>query len=234
MLPVAIIAGGLATRLRPATEKIPKALVDVAGQAFIIRQLRYLHGQGIARAVLCIGYRGEQIEAAVGDGAWLGLDVRYSQDGMPLLGTGGALRRALPLLGDAFFVIYGDSFLPIDFRRVAEAFVAGRKPALMTVLRNGDRWDRSNAHFEGGLVRAYDKHAPRSGMAYIDYGLSILSADVLARHADGEVFDLADVFHGLAATGDLAGFEVVERFYEIGSREGLAETEAYFRARNDG
>src|SRR6187431_438884 len=134
MLSVAILAGGLATRLRPITETIPKALVEVAGVPFIARQLDYLRAQGIPRAVLCVSYRGEQIEAAIGDGRDFGLEVRYSYDGPKLLGTGGALKRALPLLGERFFILYGDSFLPVDFGAVEAAFRASGKPALMTVL----------------------------------------------------------------------------------------------------
>ena len=115
-LPVAILAGGLATRLRPITEKIPKSLVDVAGEPFIVRQLDYLFRQRVRDVVLCIGYLGEMIEAVVGDGSRFGLRVSYSIDGPILLGTGGALRRAAPLLGEAFFVLYGDSYLPVDYR----------------------------------------------------------------------------------------------------------------------
>jgi len=180
MLPIAILAGGIATRLRPITEKIPKALVPVAGEPFIKRQLGYLRSQGIDRAVLCVGYLGDQIEAVVGDGRSLGMEVRYSFDGERLLGTGGALRRALPLLGEAFFVLYGDSFLPIDFGEVENAFHASGKPALMTVLRNGNRWDKSNVLFVGGNLEEYNKRAPRPEMEHIDYGLSVLSAGVLA------------------------------------------------------
>ena len=116
-LPVAILAGGLATRLRPVTEDTPKALLDVAGKPFVVRQLEYLRQQGIVRVVLCVGYLGEQIRAVVGDGSALGLEVLYSWDGPQLLGTGGALRHALSALGEQFMVLYGDSYLPIDFRR---------------------------------------------------------------------------------------------------------------------
>lgn len=229
MLPVAILAGGLATRLRPITETIPKALVEVAGEPFLARQLRYLRGQGIPRVVLCVSYRAEQIEAAVGDGREFGLEVHYSFDGPTLLGTGGALKRALPLLGDRFFVLWGDSFLPVEFRAVEETFKASGKPALMTVLRNANHWDRSNVRYEDGVVIEYNKRAPAPDMAYIDYGLSVLSASVLADYPGGEAFDLADVMHRLSLAGQLAGLEVFERFYEIGSHHGLAETEAYFR-----
>ena len=132
-LPVAILAGGLSTRLRPITENIPKALVDVAGKPFIARQLEYLRRQGITRVVLCLGHLGEQVEALVGDGAAFGLDVGYSWDGPRLLGTGGALKRALPLLGGQFFVFYGDSYLQIDFRAVERGFFASGKPGSSAV-----------------------------------------------------------------------------------------------------
>src|SRR5450755_2044106 len=167
MLPVAILTGGLATRLRPITERIPKALIEVAGRQFICRQLDYLRGQGITRVVLCTGYLGEQIEAVVGDGSAFSLDVCYSPDGPTLLGTGGALKRALALLGERFFVLYGDSFLPCDFLDVQQAFVNSGRPALMTVLLNGDRWDKSNLLFRDGQIIEYNKYAPRSEMKYI-------------------------------------------------------------------
>ncbi len=150
LLPVAILAGGLANRLRPITETIPKALVTVAGEPFLFHQLRYLKAQGVAHVVICTGYLGEQVEAAVGNGHAFGLKVEISPDGPVLLGTGGALKTAAPKLGDAFFVLYGDSFLPCDFGKVQSAFEASGKPALMTVLRNGDRWDKSNVVFVDG------------------------------------------------------------------------------------
>jgi N-acetyl-alpha-D-muramate 1-phosphate uridylyltransferase len=233
MLPVAILAGGLATRLRPITETIPKALVEVGGHPFIAWQLRYLRTQGIARVVLCVGYRGEQIAAVVGDGCRYGVQVEYVFDGPRLLGTGGALRRALPSLGTAFFILYGDSFLPIVFPAVEQAFVSSGKPALMTVLRNENLWDRSNVHFEGGRVVEYNKRVPRPDMAHIDYGLSVISAGTLMQHAEGEIFDLADIYHQLSLAGDLAGLEVRERFYEMGSPDGLAQTAAYLQTRRD-
>lgn len=228
-LPVAVLAGGLATRLRPITEKIPKALVDVAGQPFVVRQLDYLRQQGISRVVLCLSYLGEQVEAVVGDGSAFGLDVRYSWDGPRLLGTGGALRQALPLLGEQFFVFYGDSYLPIDFRAVERDFLASGKPALMTVLKNGDRWDKSNVLFRDGCIVEYNKRAPRPEMTHIDYGLGVMSASVLENALANEPFDLADIYHDLSVRGVLAGHEVFERFYEIGSHKGLDETIEYFR-----
>lgn len=229
MLPVAILAGGLSTRLRPVSDKIPKALVEVAGRSFICRQLDYLRIKDITRVVLCIGHLGEQIEAVVGDGRAFGLDVCYSPDGPTLLGTGGTLKRALPLLGDQFFVLYGDSFLPCDLHRVQQTFVGSGQPALMTVFHNGDRWDKSNVLFRDGRIVEYNKRSPRSDMKYIDCGLGILSADAFRAYPAGQPFDLADVYYDLSIAGQLVGHEVHERFYEIGSHEGLKEAELYFR-----
>ena len=232
-LPVAILAGGLATRLRPITQEIPKSLVDVAGKPFIVRQLDYLQQQGITHVVLCLGYLGEQVEAVVGDGSAFGLDVCYSWDGPQLLGTGGALKQALPLLGEQFFVYYGDSYLPIDFRVVEREFLAVDKPALMTVLKNDDQWDKSNVLFRDGHIAEYSKQTPLPEMAHIDYGLGVLSASVLANAPINEHFDLADIYHELSVRGLLAGHEVFERFYEIGSHKGLDETIEYFKEEDE-
>lgn len=229
MLPVCILAGGLATRLRPLTETIPKALVDVAGRPFIDWQLRYLARQGVTHVVICAGYLGEQIEAAVGDGTAWGLSVKFMFDGDKLLGTGGAVRRALPLLGDKFFILYGDSYLPVDFLAVQEDFFRQGQPALMTVLRNAGRWDRSNARLAGATL-AYDKENPGPGFDWIDYGLAVMSASVLAGLPAGEVVDLAQVYKELSQAGRLAGHEVFERFYEIGSPQGLQETISYLQS----
>lgn len=231
MLPVAILAGGLATRLRPITETIPKSLVEVAGRPFIFHQLDWLRGEGVRKAVLCVGHMGERIVEAVGNGTAFGLAVEYSFDGDRLLGTGGALKRALPFLGDAFFVLYGDSLLRCDFAAVQAAFERSGNPALMTVLRNEGRWDASNVIFEDGVLRRYDKRNPDPAMRYIDYGLSVVSAAAIAGYPEGEAFDLAEVFERLSARGALAGYEVSERFYEIGSRAGLQETDEYLRQR---
>ncbi len=229
MLPVCILAGGLATRLRPLTETIPKALVDVAGRPFIDWQLRYLAGQGVTEVVICAGYLGGQIEAAVGDGAAWGLSVKFMFDGDTLLGTGGAVRRALPLLGDNFFILYGDSYLPVDFLAVQEDFFRQGQPALMTVLRNAGRWDRSNARLTGATLE-YDKENPGPGFDWIDYGLAVMSSSVLAGLPAGQVVDLAKVYKDLSLAGRLAGHEVYERFYEIGSPQGLQETISYLQS----
>jgi NDP-sugar pyrophosphorylase family protein len=228
-LPVAILAGGVAMRLRPITETIPKSLVEVAGRPFVFHQLEWLRKEGAERVVLCIGYLGEKIRAALGDGTALGLAIEYSLDGERLLGTGGALRKAASKLGDQFFVLYGDSYLRCSLAAVERAFRTSGKPALMTVMKNDGRWDRSNVNLgEGGRV-SYDKRNPAPGMRHIDYGLSVIRAEVLARYGEDQVFDLADILADLSARNELAGLEVTDRFYEIGSPAGLKETEEFLR-----
>lgn len=228
--PVAILAGGLAKRLRPITETIPKALVSVAGEPFLRHQLRLLRSKGLHRFVLCVGYLGEMIEANFGDGAKDGVEIQYSYDGPHLLGTGGALRMAIPLLGEKFFVLYGDSYLPIDYCAIAETFERTGAPALMTVFENRNRWDNSNVVFEEGMVQMYDKNIHTPEMRYIDYGLSILRASLLLGWPPSATFDVADLYHALARDGKLAGYEVKERFYEIGSHAGLADLEKLLHA----
>ena len=230
-LPVAILAGGLATRLRPITEKIPKSLVDVAGEPFLAHQLRLLHSRGIRRAVLCVGHLGEMIEQDFGNGAAFGVDLKYSFDGPVLRGTGGALRLALPMLGEAFFVLYGDSYLPVDYAAVEAAWRTSGKDALMTVFQNEGAWDTSNVEFSSGRLLRYDKHDRTPAMRHIDYGLSIFNASVFGDHANGEKFDLSDVQRDLVAQGRMAGYEVSQRFYEVGSHSGLAELSALLSKR---
>jgi NDP-sugar pyrophosphorylase family protein len=229
-IPVAILAGGLATRLRPITEKIPKSLVLIAGKPFLAHQLKLLHARGIRRAVLCIGYLGEMIQHEFGDGAAFGVQLDYSFDGPKLLGTGGALKRALPLLGNEFFVLYGDSYLPVEYRPIAEFFRRGDKPGLMTVYRNEGRYDTSNVVFRDGEIAVYDKKSRLPEMRYIDYGLSLFKASVFESYSAGQPFDLAEVMGKLVREKQLAGYEVRERFYEMGSPAGLAELEAFLQA----
>src|SRR6266480_7770587 len=227
--PVAILAGGLAERLRPATNKTPKALLSVAGEPFLIHQLRLLHSQGLRRIVLCVGYLGEMIKAELGDGTSLDMQIAYSFDGRTLLGTGSALKRALPKLGEQFLVIYGDSYMPVDYSAIVEAFVRSKKPALMTVFKNEGRWDASNVWFEAGEIHRYDKKLRTAEMRHIDYGIAVLSPEVFASFPDDRAFDLADVYSDLVSEKQMAAYEVKQRFYEIGSREGLAELDSLLR-----
>ena len=231
-LTVAILAGGVATRLRPLTKRIPKALVDIAGKPFVEHQLELLRRHGLNRVVLCVGYLGKMVEAALGDGSRWDMDIKYVFDGKILLGTGGALRKALPLLGENFLVVYGDSYLDCDYAAVEKSFVASGKLGLMTVFRNADQWDRSNILFTKGRIVRYDKQHSTPDMQYIDYGLGALQSKVFDAYPPDTVIDLAAIYQDLLARDELAGFEVTQRFYEIGSPVGLDETRRYFLQRS--
>jgi MurNAc alpha-1-phosphate uridylyltransferase len=232
--PVAVLAGGVAKRLRPASLTIPKSLIPVAGRPFIDHQMELLRRQGARKVVICCGYLGKQLEDHVGDGVKYGLIVTYSYDGDPLLGTGGAIKKAVPQLGDTFMVLYGDSYLPIAFRPVAGAFRTSKADGLMTVFRNDGRWDTSNVEFTDGVIRRYDKINCAATMRHIDYGLSVFRGTVFNAWPADKPFDLAAVLQGLLAAGRLQGFEVNERFYEVGSPVGIEETERFIlRTKND-
>jgi NDP-sugar pyrophosphorylase family protein len=231
-IPVAILAGGLATRLRPITEKIPKSLVLVAGKPFLAHQLELLHARGIRHAVLCLGHLGEMIQRDFGDGSAFGVRLEYAFDGPKLLGTGGALKRALPLLGDEFFVLYGDSYLPVEYQPIAEFFRRSGKLGCMTVYRNEGRFDTSNVIFRDGEIAVYDKKTRRPEMRHIDYGLSLFKASGFASYAASQPFDLAEIMGKLVDDKQLAGYEVHERFYEIGSPAGLAELETLLKSKS--
>ncbi len=230
-LPVALLAGGMATRLRPITEKIPKLLVEVAGEPFFSHQLRLLRAAGLTKIVLCVGYLGQQIVDLYGDGAKWGVQIDYSFDGPKLLGTGGALIQALPKLGDAFYVLYGDSYLPVDYRAVGDFFLRSGQLGLMTVYENHGRYDTSNVEFAGGRLLRYDKKNKTPAMHHIDYGLGVFRAAAFDGFPRDAVVDLAAVQTQLCQQGQLAGYEIKERFYEIGSHEGLAELDTLLRPR---
>lgn len=225
-LPVALLAGGMATRLRPITEKIPKLLVEVAGEPFFSHQLRLLKAAGLTRIVLCVGYLGQQIVDLYGDGSKWGVKIEYAFDGPKLLGTGGALIAALPKLGDAFYVLYGDSYLPIDYLAVGDHFLRSGRQGLMTVYENRGRYDTSNVEFGGGEIIRYDKKNKTPAMHYIDYGLGVFRASAFDGLPRDAVVDLAEVQKALVARHQLVGYEIKQRFYEIGSHEGLNELDA--------
>jgi NDP-sugar pyrophosphorylase family protein len=226
--PVCILAGGLGTRLGRHVREVPKPLLDVAGEPFLLHQLRLLAAHGANEVVLCVGYRGELIESRIG-GERFGIRIRYSFDGPGLDGTLGALRRARPLLGERFLVLYGDTYLRIDYGALARAWSASGLPAVMAVLRNEGRWEASNAVYRDGMVVGYDKHTPRLGMKWIDYGLGGLESTVLDRVPSFER-DLAELYRRLARAGELLGVEAHERFYEIGTPAALRETDAFLRS----
>ncbi len=227
MLPVVILAGGLATRLRPITEKIPKALVEINGEPFLAHQLRLLQKNGVRRVVMSVAYKGEMIQEFAGDGTGCGLHIDYVFDGPTYLGTGGAIRNALPHLGESFLTLYGDSYLPCDFGGVQAAFLASGRQALMTVYQNDGLFDTSNVEFDGGAILRYDKRERTTAMRHIDYGLGVFQAAAFTPYPAGEPLDLATVFQDVLRVGQLAAYEVAERFYEIGTPEGIRETEEY-------
>jgi MurNAc alpha-1-phosphate uridylyltransferase len=227
-LPIAILAGGLATRMKTYTETVPKSLLDINGKPFLARQLECLALRGARTVVLCIGHLGGLIRDRIGDGASFGLEVRYSDEGGTLLGTGGALAKALPLLGEKFLVLYGDSLLEIDYEAVERAFLEGGRRGLMTVYRNEGKFDASNVRFAEGRILMYDKTRRDPGMLHIDYGLGGLSEAAFHDVRPGARVDLATIYQNLLAVDQLAGHEVFQRFYEIGSPEGLADTRRHF------
>jgi NDP-sugar pyrophosphorylase family protein len=225
--PVCILAGGLGTRLGERARRIPKPLIDVAGEPFLMHQLRLLAEDGVSEVVLCVGHRGELIKSCIGSERF-GIRVRYSFDAPGLDGTLGAVRRARSLLGERFLILYGDAYLRIGYGAVARAWSESGMPAVMTVLRNDGRWDASNAIYRDGLVVAYDKHAPSSEMSWIDYGLGGIVSAALDRIPESER-DLAALYKALAQANELLGFEASERFYEIGTPAALAEADTFLR-----
>ena len=227
---VAILAGGLATRLLPMTETIPKSLLEVNGEPFAAHQLRLLQANGIRHVVFCVGHLGRQVQSAIGNGSAWGLQIDYSFDGPALLGTAGAVRNALPKLGEAFFVMYGDSYLPCDYAAVARNFESAGALGMMTVFCNEGKWDTSNVELEAGRILAYSKTNRTSRMRYIDYGLGVFRAEAFRNLPAGQACDLTELYMDLLQRKQLAAFEVSERFYEIGSPEGLQETGEFLAA----
>jgi NDP-sugar pyrophosphorylase family protein len=223
MLPMAILAGGLGSRLRPLTNDLPKCLVEINGEPFLAHQLRLLRSRGVSHVVLCLGYRGDMVREFLGNGQRFGLTVDYSFDGSSLRGTAGSVCHAIPMLGEAFFVLYGDSYLTCDYAAVESAFRASGKPALMTVFRNVGRWDASNVEFEGDRILAYDKTVRTDRMRHIDYGLGLFHSRVFQEPASETISDLAALYQTLLARDELAAFEVRERFFEIGSFQGVQD-----------
>jgi N-acetyl-alpha-D-muramate 1-phosphate uridylyltransferase len=224
---IVILSGGLATRLKPVSEKIAKSMIEISGKPFILHQIDLLKRNGINNVVICAGYCGKQIEDYIGDGANFGLSVKYSYDGDKLLGTGGAIKKALPLLTESFYVMYGDSYLNIEYKPIFEYFSLQQKAGLMTVFKNENQFDKSNIIFENGKILLYDKDSYTHDMKYIDYGLGILKKEAFQSFNTLDTFDLSQVYKKLVSDSNLLGYEVHSRFYEIGSFEGIRETEKY-------
>ncbi len=231
MYPIAVLCGGLGTRMFPTTETIPKALIPVLGQPFIGHLLRLLAANGFTDAVLCVGYLGEMIERYVGNGSRFGLDVRYSYDGPALIGTAGAIRRAVEKLGGRFFTIYGDAYLPCDYGAIQQTFDNATADGLMTIYHNRATGVPSNVMVTDGVIKAYEKGTADPRFEYIDYGVQVFRSSAFDGVRQEKRTDLAIVIERLIAAGSLAAFEVLQRFHEIGSPEGLAEITAYLKER---
>ena len=223
VFPVVVLAGGLATRLRPITETIPKCLVEINGVPFIDIQLRQLASQGVTRVIVLIGYLGEMVLEYVGDGSRYGLEVVFVPDGPRLLGTAGALRAALNHLPETFFVLYGDSYLRCSYQAIQELYLESGRSVLMTHFRNNRQWDTSNVRFVDGTVEAYSKRSVTPDMNHIDYGLMVFKRDIIEAVPAGQEYDLATVLEERVHSQAVVGFEVLDRFYEIGSHDGLRD-----------
>jgi MurNAc alpha-1-phosphate uridylyltransferase len=227
MLPLAILAGGYATRLGLLTKDSPKCLIEINGKSFAEWQLNLLVAKGYSDFVFCISYKSEMVQNFLGDGSRWGARIRYSKDGETQLGTGGAIQKALPLLGDAFGVIYGDSYLPIDYLGVELEFLSSKCQGMMTVYKNQNQFDTSNVEYIDGKLLNYEKGKNYREMQHIDYGLTYFQKEAFLSRTNERSFDLSSICHQLAQEGQLEGFEVFERFYEIGSLKGIEEFSDY-------
>jgi NDP-sugar pyrophosphorylase family protein len=225
---VAIIAGGLATRLGELTKSRPKSLVEVNNKPFLAYQLEILKAQGIVDVVLCLGHLGEQIRDVFGNGSKYGVHISYSLENRPL-GTAGALKHASPLLAGNFVVMYGDSYLFLDLQKVYAYFLSQNKLGLVTALRNHNSYDESNMVIGNGMALKYSKFEKSGDMVYIDYGASIFNRKVLQLVPENQPYSLEDLFVRLIKMEQLLAFEVKDRFYEIGSKKGLQDFEGYIK-----
>ena len=227
---VVILAGGMATRLGELTKNRPKSLVAIQGKPFLAYQLELLKDHEISDIVLCIGHLGGQIRKAFGDGSNYGVHLTYSLEDEPL-GTAGALKNAAPYLNDTFLVIYGDSYLLLDFVKIYAYFLTQQKLSLDTVFRNNDAFDASNIVIRDNMVEVYSKSEKTPDMVYIDCGAVIFHKEVLQLIPEDHFYSLEELFLRLIEKEQLLAFEVKERFYEIGSPQGLKDFEAFIQRR---
>ena len=228
MFPVVILSGGLGTRIKSKTKNHPKALLDIEGKPFIVRQLEYLSSQNIKKVIICAGYLGDQIQKVIGNGDAYNINVEYSFDGEVLLGTGGSIKKALYKLDEIFFILYGDSYLPISFKKVQDFFLKRNTSALMTIYKNESKFDKSNVYFKNKTI-IYNKDNPTAEMKYIDYGLNLVNKKIFNKFMNNDIFDLSEVFTYLSENSMLNVMEIYDRFYEVGSEKGLINTIDYFK-----
>jgi N-acetyl-alpha-D-muramate 1-phosphate uridylyltransferase len=229
MLPLAILAGGYATRLGLLTAETPKCLIEINGRPFVDWQLDLLMEHGYSDFIFCVSYKSDSVQEYLGDGSNRGARIQYSLDGDTQLGTGGAIQKALPKLGEIFGVIYGDSYLPTNYAAAERCFLNSKSHALMTVYENKNQFDASNVEFIDGKLINYEKGSKDRQMHHIDYGITFFREAAFRAWVDYATFDLSEVCHQLATRGQLLGLEVFERFYEIGSLQGIGEFSQYLK-----
>ncbi len=232
--PILILCGGMATRLYPLTHEIPKAMIPVAGEPFVSYQLRRLYEAGFRNVILCVGHLSDKILSFVGNGERFGLSVHYSFDGPSKKGTGGAILQAISnsllQVHDLFFVTYGDTLLTLSYKAMVEDLLKHSDArSSMAILRNQNTWDQSNASFDGTYVTHYEKGKVDRDLQYIDYGVSLFYKDDFMQLAPRESFDLSEVMIPLVRLKKMVGYEVFQRFYEIGTLQGMNETENFLK-----
>ncbi len=224
-----IMAGGLGTRLGRLTARRPKSLVNIHGRPFLEYQIRLLREGGVHKVLLCVGHLGEQIKERFGTGRRLGVQIQYSEEGEDLLGTGGALKRAEPLLDERFFILWGDSYLLLDYRKIWSAFLRAHGLGMMVVYKNANERIPSNVAVRDGRVALYDKWKTQPSMLYIDNGLSAWNKEILGMIPAGKPLEIGRLFRRLSRRGEVAAYETEQRFYEIGSVSGLLELRRLLR-----
>ena len=225
---IVILAGGKATRMYPMSKTIPKSMIEINGKPFLEHQIDLLKKNQITQIVLCVGNLSKKIIDYFGDGKKFGVSIKYSiEEDDNLFGTGGALKNAQSLLNDEFFVMYGDSYLPINFRNIDNYFQKSKKIGLMTVYKNENKFDKSNISTQGDIVSAYDKTGKNQDLKFIDYGLLVFKKKILDFIPSNQQVDLEIPLKQLIKEKSLGFFEVKERFYEIGSLSGIKDFENY-------
>jgi len=227
---VVVLAGGLATRLGGLTDRSPKSMVEIEGHPFIAYQLSMLKRFGVNKVLLCVGHMGNQIQEFVGDGNQFGLEVSYSDEGRHLLGTAGALKNAEPLLESEFALVYGDSYFTLPIATIWDKFLKSKSPAMMVVLKNKGKYGPSNCEVKSGFVTKYAKGSKTESFEYIDFGLVCLKRSLLSSIPAGTPTDMSIIFCSLVGKEKLLAYEVFQRFYEVGSVEGIAEFAEYVKA----
>jgi NDP-sugar pyrophosphorylase family protein len=225
-----ILAGGLATRLGKIAHDTPKSMILIEGRPFLEYQLELLSRQNIKDIVLCVGHLGEKIKSYFDNGKKLGVKIDYSWEETPL-GTGGALKNAGGLLQNDFMMLYGDSYLPIDYHKVINMFRGKNILGTMVIYKNNNKYDKSNIVLNEGRIMAYDKEKKLPGMVYIDAGLSIFKKEVLKNLPRRKQIPLDTLINQLIDSGQLSAYITEQRFYEVGSPKGLQDFHNYISTR---